>query len=97
MPINRCQQNYDMSKKDHITLVSASPQARKFARELGIDINEISGSERQGRVTEKDIKVFVSTKSNENIKKGENKKEEKINLEYLHSEFPAKRQILIPS
>ncbi len=76
-----------MLKNNHLSIVSASPKARKFARELGIDINEISGSERQGRVTEKDIKVFVSTKSNENIKKRENKKEEKINLEYLHSEF----------
>jgi pyruvate dehydrogenase E2 component (dihydrolipoamide acetyltransferase) len=76
-----------MSKKDYLSLVSASPKARKFARELGIDINKISGSERQGRVTEKDIKLFVSTKSYENIKKDENKKEEKIKQEYLHSEF----------
>ena len=76
-----------MTKKNYLTIVPASPKARKFARELGIDINKIAGSERQGRVTEKDIKLFVSTKSNENIKKDENKKEEKVKLEYLHSEF----------
>jgi len=76
-----------MTKKDYLSLVSASPKARKFARELGIDINKISGSERQGRVTEKDIKLFVSTKSYENIKKDEIKKEEKVKQEYLHSEF----------
>ena len=76
-----------MSKKDYLSLVSASPKARKFARELGVDINKISGSERQGRVTEKDIKLFVSTKSYENIKKIETKKEEEKKLEYLHSEF----------
>ena len=75
-----------MTKKDYLSLVSASPKARKFARELGIDINKISGSERQGRVTEKDIKLFVSTKSNENNKKDEIKKE-KVKQEYLHSEF----------
>jgi pyruvate dehydrogenase E2 component (dihydrolipoamide acetyltransferase) len=62
--------------------VPASPKARKFARELGIDINKVLGSERQGRVTEKDIKLFISTKSHENIKK-----EEKIKQEYSHSEF----------
>ena len=76
-----------MSKNEQIALVSASPKVRKFARELGIDINEISGSERQGRVTEKDIKNFVSKKSYENIKKDKNKKEVNIKLEYDHSEF----------
>ena len=76
-----------MIKKSYLTIVPASPKARKFARELGIDINKIAGSERQGRVTEKDIKLFVSTKSNDNIKKNEIQKEEKAKLEYLHSEF----------
>ena len=76
-----------MIKKDYLSIVPASPKARKFARELGIDINKISGSERQGRVTERDIKLFVSTKSQENIKKNEIKKEEKVKQEYLHSEF----------
>jgi len=76
-----------MTEKDYLSIVPASPKARKFARELGIDINKISGSERQGRVTERDIKLFVSTKSQENIKKNEIKKEEKVKQEYLHSEF----------
>jgi len=76
-----------MTKKDYLSIVPASPKVRKFARELGIDINKISGSERQGRVTEKDVKLFVSTKSYENIKKNEIKKEEKVKQEYLHSEF----------
>ncbi|MBD1137810.1 E3 binding domain-containing protein, partial [Pelagibacterales bacterium SAG-MED43] len=61
--INRCQQNCKMTIKNYLSLVSASPKVRKFARELGVDINKISGSERRGRVTEKDIKLFVSTKS----------------------------------
>jgi|TARA_B100001093_G_scaffold480367_1_gene510179 pyruvate dehydrogenase E2 component (dihydrolipoamide acetyltransferase) len=76
-----------MTKKDYLSIVPASPKARKFARELGIDINKISGSERQGRVTEKDIKLFISKKSHENIKKKEIKKEDKVKHEYLHSEF----------
>ena len=35
-----------------IKKVPASPKVRKFARELGANINEIIGSERDGRVTE---------------------------------------------
>ena len=49
-----------MSKKDPLTLVPASPKVRKFARELGVDINKVSGSERDGRVIENDIKLFSS-------------------------------------
>ena len=41
---------------------SASPKARKFARELGVDINQVMGSEKDGRVIEEDIKRFVSSK-----------------------------------
>jgi len=64
----------------------ASPKARKFARELGININQVPGSEREGRVTEIDIKNFVSNKKNiPEIK--EKKPEKKIIQEYSHSEF----------
>ena len=65
---------------------SASPKARKFARELGVDISQVSGSERQGRVTETDIKNFVLTKKNI-IEPEEKKSEKKIDQEYQHSEF----------
>ena len=64
----------------------ASPKARKFARELGVNINQVPGSERQGRVTEVDIKNFVfSKKDTSEIK--EKKPEKKITQEYSHSEF----------
>ena len=43
---------------------SASPKVRKFARELGVDINQVTGSERKGRVLESDVKLFVASKSN---------------------------------
>ena len=69
-----------------MTLVSASPKVRKFARELGIDINEVQGSERQGRVTENDIKLFISKRSNQK-EKTEIKKDETLILEYPHHEF----------
>ena len=75
-----------MSKKDLLKIVPASPKARKFARELGVDINKVQGTERDGRVIEKDIKLFVSNKSGQNEKVHINKDEEN-KLEYAHSEF----------
>ena len=65
---------------------SASPKVRKFARELGVDINQVAGSERKGRVIESDVKSFVASKSNNLINK-ENKSNERIKQEYSHSEF----------
>mgnify|MGYP003992912531 FL=1 len=41
---------------------SASPKARKFARELGVDIAQVEGTEKDGRVIEDDIKKFVLSK-----------------------------------
>ena len=66
---------------------SASPKARKFARELGVDINEVSGSERIGRVIEKDIKHFISSKINKSNKHENEIKNKSIKMEYKHSEF----------
>jgi len=42
--------------------ISASPIVRKFARELGADLNEVKGTQRKGRVSEKDVKKYVSNK-----------------------------------
>ena len=71
------------------SMVLASPKARKFARELGIDINQIVGSERNNRVTEEDVKYFVASKTFKNEKSEiiEEKKTKKIVQEYSHSEF----------
>ncbi len=70
-------------------IASASPKVRKFARELGVDINQVTGSERKGRVIESDVKLFVASKSKEilNNKNLDNKNNEKIEQEYPHSEF----------
>ena len=69
----------DLAEKNNQNVLS-SPKARKFARELGVDVRDVDGSERLGRVIEKDIKKFISSKL---IKK------EDINIknEYGHSEF----------
>ena len=39
--------------------ISASPKVRKFARELGANLHLIDGSQREGRVTEDDVRLFV--------------------------------------
>ena len=65
---------------------SASPKVRKFARELGVDINQVVGSERKGRVIESDIKLFVASRSNITLN-NETKNNEKIKQDYAHSEF----------
>ena len=76
-----------VTNQDNVTdISSASPKVRKFARELGVDINQVKGSERKGRVIESDIKLFVSSKT-KNISNNEKKNDEKIKQEYLHSEF----------
>ena len=64
----------------------ASPNVKKFTRELGIDISKISGTERLGRVTKDDVKDFVKDRltitpvSETQIKKD-------IKNEYEHNEF----------
>ena len=74
----------DQNKVSNIT--SASPKVRKFARELGVDINQVIGSERKGRVIESDVKLFVASQA-KTLVKNENKSNEKIKQEYPHSEF----------
>jgi pyruvate dehydrogenase E2 component (dihydrolipoamide acetyltransferase) len=37
----------------------ATPSVRKFARELGADLNKVKGSGRKGRITQDDVKAFI--------------------------------------
>ena len=62
---------------------SASPKVRKFARELGANVVEISGSQRGGRVSEEDVKNFVRTQVT--VSGGKINKVHKE--EYPHEEF----------
>ena len=73
-------------KKDNSEISSASPKVRKFARELGVNINEIVGSERQGRIVEDDVKNFISSRINKAPDKTE-VQPKKIVSEYSHSDF----------
>lgn len=40
----------------------ATPSVRRLARELGVDIDRVSGSGQGGRITEEDVKSFVKIK-----------------------------------
>ncbi len=42
-----------------LQLPHASPSVRKFARELGVPLNEVKGSGPKGRITEADVQAFT--------------------------------------
>jgi len=69
-------------------IIHASPKVRKFARQLGADISQLKGSERNGRITEDDVRNFIKNqiKQQENTPK-KSIKDEKKKLEFDHSEF----------
>jgi len=50
-------------------IAPAAPTTRRFAREIGIDINEVNGSGPGGRISIPDIKLFAKS-INEKIKSG---------------------------
>ena len=84
--IVRVSQTQNIIKKDNSEASSASPKVRKFARELGVNINDIVGSERQGRIVEEDVKNYISSKINKAPDKIE-AQPKKIVSEFLHSDF----------
>ena len=79
-------QTQNLIKKDNSEVSSASPKVRKFARELGVNINEIVGSERQGRIVEDDVKNFISSTINKTPDKTE-VQAKKIVSEFSHFDF----------
>jgi len=70
-----------MSDKKEI--ISASPKVRKLAREYGANIYEIKGSQREGRVSEDDVKSFIKESISGKVQKKQTLKTE----QYEHSEF----------
>jgi len=68
---------------DKKKIISASPKVRKLAREFGADIYQIKGSQREGRVSEEDVKFFIR----ESISGKNGKKKETTSQKYDHSEF----------
>ena len=79
-------QEKTFSKNNISNISSASPKTRKFARELGVDINQVVGSQKDGRVVEDDIKKFVSSNSKTTVV-AKDTKPDKIKNEFEHSDF----------
>ncbi len=54
-------ESYDASPKKETSgkKALATPVARNFAKELGVDINQVTGTGNMGRVTKEDIQKFV--------------------------------------
>ena len=83
----------NINKSDEVNISSnnqnsatlASPKARKFARELGVEVSEIKGSERLGRVVESDVKKFVADRISKPTKYEKSEKRGEIIDEYKHS------------
>jgi len=68
--------------------ISASPKVRKFARELGANVSQIKGTERKGRITEEDVKNFISNQLKETKNFTENEQSSnKVKSEFNHSDF----------
>ena len=88
---------FPKNKKENIVQLSpltsenetkqASPNVRKFMRELGADISKIPGSERAGRVTREDVKDYIKDKLTNAPAAVVIPQKKKIKNEYEHSEF----------
>ena len=67
-------------------LKPSSPNVRKFVRELGADIDKIPGSERAGRITKEDVKIYIKDELNNSIAISK-PNIKNIKNEYEHHEF----------
>ena len=73
-------------------IVGASPNVMRFARELGVDLSQVHGTGRDGRVLEVDIKEHVK-----NIGSASSSKKNIVeDMPYAHSEFGAIKVEKIP-
>ncbi len=84
--VSKSEIKQNLINKKITDISSASPKARKFARELGVNINLVTGSEKDGRIIEDDIKKFVASKS-KIIEEIKDIKPNKIKNEFDHSDF----------
>tara|TARA_B100001175_G_scaffold315597_1_gene327499 strand:+ start:1792 stop:2706 length:915 start_codon:yes stop_codon:yes gene_type:complete len=69
--------------KKKIHIISASPKVRKFAREIGANLQLIKGTQRAGRIDEEDVKIFVKNSLSGKV----SKQKQKFTQEYEHSDF----------
>ena len=64
--------------KKKIHIISASPKVRKFAREIGANLQLIKGTQRAGRIDEEDVKIFVKNYLSGKVSKQKQKLNQKV-------------------
>tara|TARA_Y100001978_G_scaffold199627_1_gene214311 strand:- start:1687 stop:3063 length:1377 start_codon:yes stop_codon:yes gene_type:complete len=75
-------------KEESTTSVLASPSTRKLARELGCDINLVSGTGEKGRISKNDVLAYVNlTNNNSSIKPEDLKKILKDEIEIFKNDI----------
>lgn len=60
-PVRTPPVNFDADAVMPANIPYASPSVRVFARELGVDLAKVKGSERGGRISKADVQQFVKT------------------------------------
>ncbi len=68
-PIEKISAEIPTKKSFPYKIAPAAPSVRRFAREIGVDINEVSGSGPGGRISTDDIKKFAKS-INESLRTG---------------------------
>ena len=51
--------------EENSTIISAGPAVRRLARELGVNLADVSGSGRKSRISKEDVTLYVKNKINE--------------------------------
>lgn len=52
------QKEQSIQEKPHRKKIIATPAVKRLAKEMGIDINKVKGTEEDGKITEKDVKLY---------------------------------------
>jgi len=60
--------------------VKASPLARRISREMGIDLNQVTGTGMGGRITKKDVQTFITSSADSRSQEAEKTGEAKLIL-----------------
>ncbi len=58
-------QSVFVAEADNNTIVFAGPAVRRVAREFGVNLSEVKGSGRKGRITKEDVQAYVKARLSE--------------------------------
>ena len=67
--------------------IFTTPKVRKFARETGVNLEGLVGSERGGRISEQDVKEFIKKNFKKKSEISSPTEIKKVKNDYNHEEF----------